>query len=204
MPANFTAPHEYDKLVDLYKRAVEQNLGNDKLKAHGEQILVQVMPHFERYGAMFTPTPVGHGYMTIWLRCAVVLDVGSKVKGFKPGEHVIFNTNFGIRYLGDGNPIRVETKRGIDEDQVRFLKTFEIWGKVEFNLTGKVLAYRSIHDRNIGARIRYAEVIEESWLYGGIMKARRADLAEGEEEVFELPYLWLERDESGEPIEQEG
>lgn len=203
MPANFTDLREYEQLIETYKSAVEQNLGNDKLRAHKNQILVQVMPHFERYGAMFTPTVVGHGIMTIWLRCAIVLDVGSEVKGFEPGEHIVFNTNFGVRYMGDGNPIRVETERHVDEDQIRFLKDFEIWAKVDFDLNGKVLAYRSIHEKNVGGPVRYAEVLEETWLYGGIMKARRLDLRVDEEEFFELPYIWLERDDNGEPIQRE-
>jgi len=202
MPSNFTDQFDYERLIDMYKRAVEQNIGNPKLEAFGDQILVQLMPHFERYGNLFVPTQAGHGIMSIWLRCGVVINAGDRVKGYEPGDYILFNTNFGVRYFGDCNPIRVEQERHSNEDQIRFLKSFEIWAKLEFDLDGKVLAYRSIHEKNIDAPVRYAEIIEENWLYGGVMKARRLDTRMEEEEYFELPYLWLERDGDGNYIEK--
>jgi len=176
-----------DNILDMYRRACEQNIGNDTLRPMTGHVHVQLLPDINQRGGLFLPKkPKELGTRRIWCRYGTVINVGEGVPVLKNGDFVFFSNMLGIRFRGYGNPLRLKDSRTPhSDDEIRILrcteKYSEVWGRYTAHRTGTTVSYR----RSGEDEVRQALVIDESPVYGGYLKAQ-----EGLNEVW-IPYRWL-------------
>lgn len=190
-------PKVTDELFDMYFRAVEQNVGNDRLTPLGWQVHVQVMPDAHNYGGIILANkPKDLGGLRIWCRYGTVLRVGSKVHGLSPGDVVVFSNMVGVKYVGQSNPLSLKGKIH-SQDEIRIFwcrpSYCEVWGVWhETYAAGTKVRYQKPGD----ATVFNATVIREFPGYGGRLKVATMETSPTGESW--LPYSWIIKEEHAE------
>lgn len=177
-----------EMLMEMYRDAVRQNIGNSKLKPLSDQAHVQVMPALHRYGKIFLAVkPKELGTTRLWCRFGTVISVGSDVEVIVPGDIVFFSNMLGVRFLGYDSPLRLEGQSGNTNDEFRIFRVTprysEIWGRWKPDHVGetvKCILPSTSHEIEV-------EVLDECPSYGGYFRGRPV----GSQESKWLSYSWL-------------
>jgi len=178
--------NQADEMLDMYRRAVEQNAGNDRLRPVAGTVHVQLMPEINRRGDLILPgKPKALGNRRIWCRYGTVINVGADVPMLGVGDVVFFSNMLGIRFRGYGNPLKLKDRDvAHSDDEIRILKVSEeyteVWGRYTPHRVGTTITFDKPGDG-----VMTAEVVDESPAYGGYLKIR-----EGDHESW-VPYKWL-------------